>query len=102
MEWISVEEKLPPMNERFDVWDKYHECRLADHGAFVGQWDDDFRKDTMLIKGYTHWMPIPPPPSSSNIDYAKLAKWVHDCVSFGGTVEQVEDYLRKSFAERYM
>ena len=34
----------------------------------------------------------------SNSDYAKLAKWVHDCVSFGGTVEQVEDYLRKNFA----
>ena len=36
--------------------------------------------------------------TASNSDYTKLAKWVHDCVSFGGTVEQVEDYLRKSFA----
>ena len=36
--------------------------------------------------------------TSSNSDYTKLAKWVHDCVSFGGTVEQVEDYLRKNFA----
>ena len=35
---------------------------------------------------------------SSNSDYAKLAKYVHDCVSFGGTVDQVEDYLMKNFA----
>lgn len=28
----------------------------------------------------------------------EISKWVHDCVSFGGTVEQVEDYLRKNFA----
>ena len=33
--------------------------------------------------------------TSSNSEHAK---WVHDCVSFGGTVEQVEDYLRKNFA----
>ncbi len=38
-----------------------------------------------------------PKNTSSKIDYAKLAKWVHDCVSFGGSKEQVEDYLRKNF-----
>ena len=49
--WISVMDKLPPLNVNFDVWDSYHKCRLADHGCFTGSWDDDFRRDTMLIKG---------------------------------------------------
>ena len=64
-EWISVEEELPPMNEPFDVWDDYNKCRLADHGAFVGSWDDDFRKETMLIKGHTHWMALPEAPGNA-------------------------------------
>lgn len=71
MEWTSVEKELPPMNQKFDVWDNHHKKRIADHGAFVGEWDDQFRKETMLIKGHTHWMLQPPPPSSHNSDYAK-------------------------------
>ena len=64
--WISVTEELPPLNMRFDVWDNHHKKRLADHGAFTGPWDDDFRRECMLIKGYTHWMHIPEAPVASN------------------------------------
>ena len=64
--WISVTEELPPLNMRFDVWDNHHKKRLADHGAFTGPWDDDFRRECMLIKGYTHWMYIPEAPVASN------------------------------------
>ena len=60
-EWISVESELPPMNTKFDAWtDKG--TRLAEHGEYVGSWDEDFRRDVMKINGITHWMPLPEPP----------------------------------------
>lgn len=60
-EWISVKDELPPIGERFDAWTSRGD-RLADHGAFVGSWDDDFRRDVMTVRGITHWMPLPAPP----------------------------------------
>lgn len=66
MQWIPVVEALPPLHVKFDVWDDYHKCRLADHGAYEGPWDDDFRRDTLLIHGYTHWMIVVPPVASNN------------------------------------
>jgi hypothetical protein len=64
-EWISVKDSLPPMDAVFDVWDSYHNCRIANHGPFTGRWDDNFRLETLLIRGYTHWMPLPEPPKSA-------------------------------------
>lgn len=37
-------------------------------------------------------------PENTEQRLCEISKWVHDCVSFGGTVEQVEDYLKKNFA----
>ena len=70
MEWISVNEKLP--GDGLDVlcvW--VHDYwagdapimsvdRIQHHGNGVRDFQDNY------IHCYTHWMPLPPPPSSSN------------------------------------
>jgi hypothetical protein len=58
--WTSIEKSLPPLNTVFDAWTNRNE-RLADHGAYAGSWDDDFRYRTMKVRGITHWMiPVAP------------------------------------------
>lgn len=56
--WISIEKELPPLNLSFDAW-HVSEGRVANMGAYVGHWDDDFRREVMLVKGFTHWMHKP-------------------------------------------
>lgn len=60
--WIPVAQQLPPLGERFDAWTNRNE-RLANCGAYVGHWDEEFRRECMLLKGITHWMPIPKAPN---------------------------------------
>lgn len=61
-EWISVKEQLPPLNTVFDVWDSIHQYRIADYGPFTGTWDDDFRRDVLLVRGHHYWRLAPEPP----------------------------------------
>lgn len=64
-------------------------------------WVEKKEQPMFMSVKYIHWLEAKIEQlqnTSSNSDYAKLAKWVHDCVSFGGSVEQVEDYFRKNFA----
>lgn len=61
--WISVDDQLPPMGEPFDAWHASGE-RLADHGPYVGSWDEDFRRQVMRANNITHWMPRPAPPAN--------------------------------------
>jgi hypothetical protein len=59
-EWIPVKKSLPPMGKRFDAW--AHGEYTPNCGAYVGSWTDESRRETMLVKGTTHWKPIPSAP----------------------------------------
>lgn len=59
--WISLDERLPPLGERFHA--NHYSGVEWDHGPFVGQWDDEFRRSCMKTQGYTHWAPIQPQPN---------------------------------------
>lgn len=63
MKWISVEDGLPPIGDRYHA--VHHRGVEWDHGAFIGSWDEDFRRDFMKANGYTHWMPLPEPPCAN-------------------------------------
>lgn len=58
--WIPTKHRLPNIGDRFDAW--IDGRRIADHGAYIGSWTDDDRRSTMLMKGITHWRPIPSAP----------------------------------------
>lgn len=60
-DWIPVKQRLPDIGQRFDAW--MHGRYSPDHGAYVGSWDDDFRRESMLLNGITHWKPLPKAPS---------------------------------------
>ena len=63
--WVSVDERLPPMNEPFDAWN-INGFRMANYEPFVGSWDSNFRKEVCRINGITHWKPIEPPKENSD------------------------------------
>ena len=84
MEWISVKEKLPADGRAILLCIKidYSVGYIYTSGAFVGgRWKlneshdlldtDCYEYDDSYDNDITHWMPLPPPPSSSNSDYAK-------------------------------
>ena len=58
--WVSVEERLPELNQRFHAFVNSkieYNC-----GAYVGHWNESDMRKAMLIKGITHWMPVQIPP----------------------------------------
>lgn len=65
-DWIPVKQKLPEIGQRFDAW--VHGKYEPNCGAYVGSWSDEDRKATMLVKGITHWKPV---PSAPTWDYKK-------------------------------
>lgn len=56
MEWINTKEKLPALGERFL---SYINGELIICGAYVGHWEDDFRRECMTLRGQHFWMPLP-------------------------------------------
>ncbi len=57
-EWISVEERLPQLNQRVLAW-RGRGPILLTYDAFAEEhhWWNDGRQ-------VTHWMPLPSPPSA--------------------------------------
>ena len=58
--WIPVTERLPPIGERYHA--NHYSGIEYNHAPFVGTWDDEFRREVMLVQGYTHWKPVDTPP----------------------------------------
>ena len=70
MEWISVKDSLPPCvgRQRYLVIADGVE-RTVLYREYYNGWD--FEPEYGNV---THWMPLPPPPSLSNSDYAKCSQ----------------------------
>lgn len=60
--WISVEDEMPKNKERVFITDG--EC--TDFG-FYDYTDDAWQPFEQWLGNITHWMPLPQPPSSSEI-----------------------------------
>lgn len=61
--WISVNERLPQNTEvlaLFDGWDGMIFMRVLEYED--GEWFDHNGED--YSNEVTHWMPLPPPPTS--------------------------------------
>lgn len=62
-EWISIEDDLPP------IGDNFHGAHYSgvhwNCGAFIGSWDDDFRREVMKLRGYSHWMHLQKHPNET-------------------------------------
>ena len=66
-EWLTLSiDCMPKINQRFDAW--VNGRREPDCGPYIGGgWDKQFQFDCMSIKGITHWMPLPEPPSTKMV-----------------------------------
>ena len=74
MEWISVEKELPKKDGCYLVASTTYGFVVRSFNVFHNCWDDEQADDYWCdaVGGkVTHWMPLPPPPSSHNSDYAK-------------------------------
>lgn len=69
MEWIAIEDRLPPFDERVLVY-----CRI--YGRYIGAYqridpDYDFGNwndgEKLGVLPPTHWMPLPPAPHKKAI-----------------------------------
>lgn len=64
--WISVEEKLPPFDEPI-VYCILRRNRANGVGiayrTVSDKWNPEM-ESTTTPKGFTHWIPLPPPPET--------------------------------------
>jgi len=58
MQWVAVEDALPPIELDVLVWDEFNVyiTNRLDSNYIV--WDES----TQILDGVTHWMPMPEPP----------------------------------------
>jgi hypothetical protein len=60
-EWISIYDSVPEIDQRFHAY--HYSGPHWDHGAFVGSgWDEKSIAESLKVRGYSHWMPLPSPP----------------------------------------
>jgi hypothetical protein len=60
--WISIEAKMPPLNENVLVFDDFHRMNICKRMDDVGYkiWNTE-----SIIIGITHWMQLPSKPACS-------------------------------------
>ena len=58
MQWVAIEDKLPPVEVDVLVWDEFniYICNRLDEYGVV--WDES----TQILDGVTHWIHLPKPP----------------------------------------
>jgi hypothetical protein len=62
-QWISVADEVPKIGQNYDGY--HYSGRHANCGAFIGTaWDEKSIRETMQIKGYSHWMQLPTCPTT--------------------------------------
>src|ERR1700743_1711789 len=75
--WLKLSmDCMPAIDQRFDGW--LRGKRHADCGAYVGTWSKTDQYETMRVKGFTHWMPIPEGPESvaSSLPDESVLRWI--------------------------
>ena len=65
-EWISVEDRLPEIQQEILVYRGYHSGLMNTYTYFGNnEWEDDYGYwGTTDNEGITHWMPLPTPPTA--------------------------------------
>ena len=86
MEWVSVKDRLPTDYTTYIVCsDEDGTVWFMDYYGCGWESCDSDGESKIYKDDITHWMPLPPPPSSHNSDYAeiatKISKIVHDACS---------------------
>ena len=112
MKWINIKDELPPDRRAVLLCIEvvYAPGFMYTSGALSnGRWmlneshnlldTDCYEYDDGYDDDITHWMPLPPPPSSSNSDYAKLPSLhdVMDIVRPNGAGQEIPEIVRRVY-----
>lgn len=62
MEWISVGDRLPTKKDEYYLFGGYTYSGKFECGSDHWRTHDDVNLKRIKDMGYTHWMPLPPPP----------------------------------------
>jgi len=85
MEWISVNDERPKIGQKVILFSNgvvQQDIYMYDQGDINDYevstfWSRDDLDECPILKDDDMWIPLPPPPSSSNSDYAKSCD---DCI----------------------
>ena len=69
--WISVEDRLPPLEESVLIFSLRHDpitavlCKEKNHGSNQVIWQNSAGGSDLVVEGnVTHWMPLPASPKA--------------------------------------
>jgi hypothetical protein len=92
--WISVKDKLPPVNIEVLTYDKHHEKQYFLTSIIIEN------VDKFYFNAFTHWMPLPKAPNETNTHPAPSWQGLSDdelselLVSKGETSIKYLDFAR--------
>jgi len=64
MEWISVKDNPPPINKEVLTYNTHAKYENKVNAAYYDGEDFWYDRNSFLVKGVSHWMPLPNPPKT--------------------------------------